>query len=109
MARQTLQETFVQFDFYRCDKCFRLITNPELHRALGVTGTGKPCPCGALKLRPTNMHWWEWVYPRVWSFAATRIRELGAAGLWRNLKADIARWNGEEEAYVAPPPGVSEL
>ena len=62
-----------QFDFMRCEKCGRLVTKPEIVRAL-ENGTGQPCPCGGMKLQPMNLPWWGWLLPRVWAFAWERIR-----------------------------------
>lgn len=107
MGRPIAEETFIHFDFYTCDDCRRLITNPELRKAVGVGGTGRPCPCGGCKVRPANLRFWQWIYPRVWSFAATRVKALGWRGLWTNLQADVRRWRGEpdpEPFPSAPPP-----
>jgi len=62
-----------QFDFMRCEKCGRLVTKLEIARAL-ENGTGQPCPCGGMKLRPINLPWWGWLLPRVWVFAWQRVR-----------------------------------
>ena len=70
------------FDFYRCDRCGRLCTQPEMMRALGREGTGHVCPCGGLKYRPTNLRWFERSYPRVWTFAWQRAHDLG----WLELR-----------------------
>lgn len=59
------------YDFYKCDKCGRLITLVEEKRACS---TGKICPCGSPRYRPANMSWWHWFLPRVWIFALLRIR-----------------------------------
>ena len=68
-----------EYDFMRCAKCGRLCTKLEMERALGPEGTGAACPCGSLKYQPTNLVWWEWVYPRVLVYAWTLVRALG----WR--------------------------
>lgn len=64
------------YDFYRCQRCQRLITAPQLARALAVQpdGTFRVCPCGGLKFSPTWPIWYEFLYPRVLTFAWQRIR-----------------------------------
>lgn len=65
------------YDFMRCEKCGRVVTKPEVLRAIGdgtAAGTGKPCPCGGMKLTPIDLPWWGWLLPRVWVFAWQRIR-----------------------------------
>jgi hypothetical protein len=63
-----------EFDFMQCEKCGRVATKPEIVLALGPDGTGQPCPCGGMKLRPVNLPWWGWLLPRVWVFAWQRVR-----------------------------------
>jgi hypothetical protein len=75
MARAALSAV-CEFDFMRCQKCGRIATKLEIARALGTHGTGQPCPCGAMKLQPTNLPWWGWLLPRVWVFAVARLRGL---------------------------------
>lgn len=98
----------VAHDFYRCDRCRRLVTQPEMVRALGPDGTGSACPCGGVKYRPTNLTARERLLPRVWAFAWARAWELGPAGIGANLRADWARRRGGaiEEPYLPPPPGL---
>lgn len=62
----------VRADFWRCDKCLRLCTKPEMDQALGIGGTGRACPCGSMRYRPANLPWWGWLLPRVWRFAWLR-------------------------------------
>lgn len=65
------------YDFYRCQRCQRLITAPQLARALAATKALRICPCGGLKFSPTNPLWWELCFlPRVWTFAWARAREI---------------------------------
>ena len=44
----------VAFDFYRCKRCTRLVTQPELARTLQAN-TGSACPCGGTTYAPTNL------------------------------------------------------
>lgn len=74
------------YDFYRCFRCHRLLTNPEVVAGLQVHPV-KICPCGALKFSPTDPHWYEYVLPRVIRFAIARARELGVDGIRANLAA----------------------
>lgn len=73
------------FDFMRCRKCGRLMTKPEMERAIcigaggTVAGTGLACPCGSLGYLPTNPRGLEWLLPRVVTFAWARVQEIG----WR--------------------------
>lgn len=67
------------YDFMRCSKCGRLITQIEMNRALRGIKDGRACPCGSLKYAPCDMPWYAWCYPRVWTFAWTRVRQIG----WR--------------------------
>lgn len=62
------------FDFYKCLKCGRVCTQPEMMVALGPGGSGKVCPCGGLRYSPINLPWLAWCLPRVLSFAWKRIR-----------------------------------
>jgi len=63
------------YDFYRCQRCQRLITAPQLARALTPTdGVLRICPCRGLKFSPTWPIWYEFLLPRVLAFAWTRIR-----------------------------------
>lgn len=64
------------YDFYRCQRCQRLVTAPQLARALQRTDKLEICPCGGLKISPTNPLWWELCFlPRVWVFAWQRAGE----------------------------------
>jgi len=63
-----------EYDFMRCGKCGRLMTKPEMQKALGNGSTGQPCPCGSQKYLPVNLKWTDWVRPRVWTFAYQRLR-----------------------------------
>lgn len=67
-------EHLCHYDFMRCGKCGRLITHLEMVRAIGPKGTGKACPCGALKYAPSNLVWYDWLKPRVLYFACQRLR-----------------------------------
>lgn len=63
------------FDFYICTKCQRICTAVEMQKALGINpSVGSPCPCGGHKFSPTNLPWWGWFLPRVWTFAVDRVR-----------------------------------
>ena len=64
------------YDFYRCHSCKRLLTRLEEITAYSKESKfpGKICTCGATKYTPTNLKWFEWVYPRVLLFAYYRIR-----------------------------------
>jgi hypothetical protein len=81
----------VPYDFYRCGKCGRLVTQPEMQRAVGVGGTGRACPCGSLRYSPINLPWWGLLLPRVWHFALARVRALGWAGLCAQARVDLVR------------------
>ncbi len=65
----------VAFDFYRCKRCTRLVTQPELARTLQAN-TGSACPCGGTTYAPTNLRRLEYLLPRVWTFALARACEL---------------------------------
>lgn len=57
----------VEFDFFRCHNgCGRLITRPEMIERLEV---GRSCSCGGLLVRPCNMSWYHWLFPRVLRYA----------------------------------------
>lgn len=75
------------YDFYRCQRCQRLITQPEMRRAMRATKLLRVCPCGALKFSPTNPLWYEYLLPRVLVFAWFRARALRLSGIVANLKA----------------------
>lgn len=60
-----------EFDFYRCGKCGRLATLPEMRAGLPK---GSICPCGSLKYSPCNPRWWQYFLPRVLTFAFQRLR-----------------------------------
>lgn len=66
------------YDFYRCEACHRLMTKLEEFSFFDPTSPtyGQVCPCGFRRYSPTNMLWWEWVYPRVWKFALIRVLEI---------------------------------
>ena len=72
------------YDFYRCQRCGRLITQLELIAALqresGTPGAGKICRCGGLKISPAapnlGMAWYHWLLPRVLHFTYLRVRGL---------------------------------
>jgi hypothetical protein len=65
------------YDFYRCGRCFGLITLPQMKWGCSEEGQLRICPCGGLKFSPTNPKWWEFLFlPRVWSFAVKRLRGL---------------------------------
>lgn len=68
------EEVLASYDFYRCNSCQGLLTNPEVKAALGPEGTGHPCGCGGTHLRPCNLPWWGWAFPKVWVFAVARLR-----------------------------------
>ncbi len=80
------------YDFFRCDRCFALVTQTHLTRALASGGKIKLCPCGGLKIRPTNPHWHEYLLPRVLAFAWARAQALGWRQVVANVKADWRRW-----------------
>jgi hypothetical protein len=63
-----------EYDFMRCGKCGRLMTKPEMQKALGLGSDGRACPCGSLKYLPVNVRWFDWMRPRVLSFAYHRLR-----------------------------------
>jgi hypothetical protein len=93
------------YDFYRCNRCFRLITAREMRRALDAGGAVQVCPCGGAKFSPTNPRWFEFLYPRVVRFACERVGTLGLAGLRENLRRDIRRWRGLEPSEPPEPDG----
>jgi DNA-directed RNA polymerase subunit RPC12/RpoP len=65
------------YDFYVCGRCNRLITAPEISRALGVGPKNTyACTCGGRKIMPANLPWYGWLLPRVWTFAIARLRGL---------------------------------
>ncbi len=77
----------VAHDFYRCKRCTRLVTQPEMARAL-LAGRGSACPCGGTSYAPANLTPRDWGLPRVWIFAVARAWEL-----WRGeyrLTKDVA-------------------
>lgn len=78
------QETY---DFYKCQKCGRIVTALEFAAALGVAGTGQACPCGALRFAPINITWREYRQPQVIRYARA---QFGADGD-RLLRDDLAR------------------
>lgn len=71
-AAQVLGE--VRADFWRCYNCKRLITKPEMDRALGVDGTGIACPCQSSRYTPANVPWYGFLIPRVLRFGFDRLR-----------------------------------
>jgi len=87
------------YDFYRCVRCTRVVTQPQMQRGLSATKALRICPCGGLKFQPTNPRWHEYFLPRVLAFAWTRARDLGLRQVLANLKADVRRvWHPEAEA-----------
>jgi hypothetical protein len=71
------EQDITDFDFYKCagtTGCGRIITKPEMEKALATTG--KPCPCGGQNFSPIDLPWYGWVLPRVWYFAYLRLRGL---------------------------------
>ena len=68
-------ERAVPYDFFLCQKCHRLCTAVEVAQTLGLNPPRRsPCACGGLKVSPTNLPWWGWLLPRVWTFAVARLR-----------------------------------
>lgn len=63
------------YDFYRCRQCQRLTTQPELTARLAAGQV--TCGCGGTQLSPSNLPWWGWLLPRVWTFAVARVRAIG--------------------------------
>jgi hypothetical protein len=59
-----------RFPFYRCNTkdggCHRLTTELELSK-------DKECRCGNSTFRPTNLYWYENLYPRVLEMAWARF------------------------------------
>jgi DNA-directed RNA polymerase subunit RPC12/RpoP len=66
------------YDFYRCQKCNRLITALEERRAIMATSDAESnvCPCGGRRYSPTNLTAFDWFKPRVLEFAYMRLRHL---------------------------------
>lgn len=73
------------YDFYRCGRCQRLITQPQLVAAMHAQGGLRVCRCGGLKFSPANPVWYEYLLPRVLAFAWQRARALGLSGIRANL------------------------
>lgn len=63
------------YDFYRCKRCTRLVTQPQMIRGLRNPAGADVCPCGGLQFSPTNPTPGEYFLPRVLAFAWTRILE----------------------------------
>lgn len=63
------------YDFYRCERCTGLITQPQMVRGLANATAIDVCPCGGLNFRPTNPRGLEYLLPRVIAFAWTRLLE----------------------------------
>ncbi len=65
-----------EYDFYRCCKCHRLLTAPEVDGRMKNGDAGKTgvCPCGGLKISPANLPTYGWLLPSVWWFAYLRLR-----------------------------------
>jgi hypothetical protein len=84
-------QTGHDYDFYRCQRCYRLLTQLEVVAGLQVR-QGRLCPCGAMKISPVNLQLRDMVLPRVWAFAWIRFREIGWAGMKREIRADLVRW-----------------
>ncbi len=61
-----------RYDFYRCARCFKLITLPD--EMVRLKTGGGICPCGSLRYSPANPKWWEYLLPRVVKFAWWRWR-----------------------------------
>jgi len=78
-----MSQITADYDFYKCLRCAYLLTRQEMEHAL-ASNTGSPCPCGAFRFTPVNLRWYQVLYPRVLTFAAHRLRELGLRGLWAN-------------------------
>lgn len=74
------------YDFYRCERCTALVTEPQMIRGLANASKIDVCPCGGLQFRPTNPRPIEYLLPRVLVFALQRARALGARGLLANLR-----------------------
>lgn len=84
-------QTGTDYDFYRCQRCYRLLTQLEIVHNLEHRH-GQLCPCGAMKIAPVNLQFKDMVLPRVWRFAWVRFRDIGLAGMKAELRADIVRW-----------------
>ena len=80
--------TQTEFDFYRCFRCQRIVTAPEMHASLRAND-GRPCPCGGKRFEPINPRWQDKIRsPRIWRFAARRAVDLGVRGLWAGFLRD---------------------
>jgi DNA-directed RNA polymerase subunit RPC12/RpoP len=62
----------MDYFFYRCHRCARLITILEEKAEIRK---GLMCPCGSLNYKPTNLLWYDWLKPKVWR--VTIVRMLG--------------------------------
>jgi len=50
--------------FNRCRRCSSLITKLDVLKAFN--GDGVLCGCGGSMFSPSNLHWYEYLYPKVW-------------------------------------------
>lgn len=84
----------LKYDFYQCQRCYRICTSDELSRALGKHGTGSACPCGGMKYSPVNLPWYGLCWPRVWAPAWRRL--VGGLRGWRMARAECLACGGSE-------------
>ena len=87
-----------RFPHYRCDTkeggCGRLTTEIELSSV--SVGKAYFCPCGSGNFRPTNLFWFENLYPRairmVWHLLVTKkITIVAGERLTPNAPLPIAK------------------
>lgn len=84
------------FHFYRCGKCFRLLTLVE-ERLGYASKEGFTCPCGSARYSPTNPKWFEMFQPRVFWFLAMLVFNNPLA-LTRSQVEELARRKGKSRA-----------
>jgi len=80
--------------FNRCRRCAALITKLEIRAALGHKG-GEICPCGSGMFSPSNLHWYEHVYPKV------------AKMYWAKLRGKLVP--APPPSYIRPVPPRVEI
>jgi hypothetical protein len=75
------------YDFYRCQRCQRLVTQREMILGLSQRSGIAICPCGALKFSPTQVTWRDYRLEQVIRFARERYSDQAVRA---DLRAEMA-------------------
>lgn len=100
MALSSVESLGDEFEFYKCLRCLRIVTQTEMRAAIGKTGSGCACPCGGRKYSPVQVTWRDYVLPQVIQFARHKLGETADQDLQRDLW-DEARTEGLTDPAIA--------